>query len=127
MSEDAEGGGFERESELIFGHRVPPGPRQREFGGTLAWVILGALASVLIVSATVVMSFGDRCDADVDAGACPALGSSPEFRVCAALLVLVQLVVLARAVYVRSRVWTAVAIAAVAFASFVAWVLVVQS
>jgi hypothetical protein len=101
------------EPEQVFphgtaGHHDPP------WRGT-AWpqVLYGAAASVVLVAAIIVTDLGDRYDEN---GVRASAASYPAFWVGAVLLVLVQVAVLARAKYVRSRSAMAVSLAALAFA-----------
>lgn len=107
-----------READRVFPRPASGDDRPNRRGRSWPHVILGAVASVVLVAVIVLMDMGDTYDEN---GVRPALASYPEFWVCAGLLVLVQVAVLARAVYVRSRVSMLVALAALAFACWVVW------
>lgn len=87
-------------------------------GGPLKYALLGAAASVVIVTLIGLLDLGDNYDEN---GVRPSLLGSPTFWVLGELLVSVQVVVLARAVHARSVVWSAVAVAALGFALWQIW------
>jgi hypothetical protein len=107
--------GFEPEQVFPHGTAGHHDPRWR--GDAWPALLLGASASVVIVAVIVLLNIGDRFDENGD----PVSASIAANWVCAAALVLVQVAVLVRAIYVRSRVSTVVALAALSFACWLVW------